>query len=335
MGRKGVLNKYAALCGSMVLAIFATLTLSGCGVTLLNGQESEISSVIWKHRDQYVQIETQDRGKTAPLPNNHPANFSAEQLMDMLGALDVQFEGQEKPVSIFTFKELEILAPAFSQGLAQAGPGEDVTFAIVGIHRGLVSFSHDRAVLTGRLFVQGEKLNLIIGRLHEEYDEEKDRRVDPWLPGSRAKQRPIPVLSDPWQVVPMAGLETKKIAGVERQDWLVMTPDPRIWTSAIARRKEAKETAKAALQEASQVRQESAQMSAEQERLRTELESLKKDLQSIKQAPAAAPAVVAPAQTVGQDSLEMRLRRLKALHDKQLITDEEYKAKRQEILDSL
>jgi hypothetical protein len=335
MVRKGVLDKYATLCGSLLVATLLTLTLGGCGTTLLGGGTPEISSVIWKHRDQYVQIESQDRGVKPTPPNNHPANIPADQLTNILGALEVHFEDQEKPVPVFTFKELEILTPAISQGLAQATPREDVTFAILGIHRGLVSFTHDRSILTGRLFVQDGKLNLIIGRLHEEYDEEKDRRVDPWLPGSRAKSRPLPVLSKPWQVVSIPGLETKQVAGTDRQDWLVMTPDPQLWKAAIARKTEAGEAAKAALQEASQVRQESAQMSAEQERLRAEMEALKQELHTIRQTPAAVPVVSQPHQAEPTDSIKNRLRQLQDLRNENLISEDEYQAKRQEILDSL
>lgn len=340
MGRKGVLDKNAALYGRAVLAAFLMLILAGCGAALLNGNKSEVSSVIWKHRDQYVQIESQDRGKTAPLPNDHPALLSAEHLLDMLGALEVQFEDEEKPVSLFTFKELEILAPAISQGLAEAGTRQDVTFAIVGIHRPLVSFSHDRAVITGRLFVREGRVNLILGKLHEEHKAGEDRRISPLLPGSRLTSSPLPQWGKPWTVVAMQGLEIK----TDRHDWLMLTPDPKLWKAAIAQKKEAKETATAALFEASQVREESAQLEVEQQELRTEVQELKQAIEQMKQAPApgvaapapvAAPAAVAPAAPAGLDQIEQRLEILQRLKAKGLISDEEFRAKKQEILDSI
>jgi hypothetical protein len=345
MGRKGVFGNNAALYRRAVLAAFLIFFLSGCGASLLNDVESDVSSVLWKHRDLYVRIESQDRGKTAPLPNDHPAIFSVGQLSDMLGALEVQFEDDEKPASLFTFKELEILAPAISQGLAKAGPRQDVTFAIVGIHRGLISFSHDRAVITGRVFVQDGKLNLIVGKLHEEYDEREDRRTLPFLPGSRSKSAPLPQWGKPWKVVAMQGVETRTVAGVKRHDWLVLNPDPELWKAAIAEKKEAKETAKEAFREASEVRETSAQLETEQQQLRTELEQMKQTIQEMKQAPvkAAPPAATAPAPAPapaaapapGMSKIEERLDLLKKLKSKGLITEEEYQAKKQEILDSL
>lgn len=345
MGPDHVLSNVKALAWRIGFAVLVTLILSGCGASLLNRENSTVSSVVWKHRDQFVQIESQDSGTTAPLPNDHPAVFSSAQLSDMLGALEVHFEGQEKPVSLFTFKELEILAPAVSQGLAKAGPRQDVTFAVVGIHRPVVSFAHDRAVITGRIFVQNGQLNLIIGKLHEEYKGDEDRRIDPLLPGSRNESVPLPLWGKPWKVVPMRGLETQTVAGIERHDWLALAPDPQIWKTAIAEKKEAKEAARAALREASQVREESAQLDAEQEQLRTEIEQMKQTIQEMKRAPVktAPPAAAAPAPAPapaavpapGMSKIEERLELLKKLKSKGLITEEEYQAKKQEILDSL
>lgn len=115
----------------------------------------------------------------------------------------------------------------------------------------------------------------------------------------------------------------------------MLDPDPELWKAIRVEKKAAKETAKAAFQEASQVRQESAEVSAEQKRLRAELESLKKDMQAIKQAPAASPAAVQATRPEAGDSIKTRLRRLQDLRNEELITEDEYRAKRQEILDSL
>jgi len=356
MGLKAVSKKSKTLYGHLLLMAFLALTLNGCGAPLFNSSNDETTSVIWKHRDQYVRVEPQDRGTTKTLPNDHPANFPAEELMNMFLSLNVHFEGDENPVSLFTFREMEILAPAISQGLAEAGPREDVTFAIVGIHRGLISFSHDRAVITGRVFVQNGNLNLIIGRLHQEYVGDEDRRIDPLLPGSRKESTPLPKWGKPWEIVPMTGLKTETVAGVNRHDWLMMSPDPQIWKIAITEKKEAAETAKAAFREASQVREESAQLEAEQQQLRAEIQEMKRTIEQMKQgsttvAPAPVPAAAAPATVTAPapatrapaapaapadlTKIEQRLDILKRLKAKGLISNEEYQAKKQEILDSL
>jgi hypothetical protein len=343
MGRKVVFTKCKILYGRTILAAVLVLILSGCGASLLGGNKAEISSVIWEHRDQFVRIESQDRSTTPPPANDHPANLSAERIRNMLGSLDVQFEGDDQPVPVFTFKELEILGEAISSGLAQAGPREDVTFAIAGIHRDFISFSTDRSISTYRAFVENGQFNLIIGTLHEAYVENTERRMYPLIPGSRKYTPPNPrrkIVT--WQIMPEAGLELKTIDGRKRHDWLVLNTNPELWKSAMAEKKEAKETAKEAFREASEVREESAQLEVEQQRMRSELQEMKQTIEQMKQAPAtgvsapaAAPAAVAPAAPTGLEKIEQRLQILQQLKTKGLINDQEYRTKKQEILDSI
>lgn len=340
MGRKAVFGKCKALYGRTILAAVLVLVLSGCGATLLGGKDTEISSVLWKHRDQFVRIESQDRGTTPPPANDHPANLSAERIRNMLGSLDVQFEGQEKPVPVFTFKELEILGETISSGLTLAGPREDVTFAIAGIHRDMISFSKDRSISTYRVFLENGQFNLIIGTLHENYIENTERRMYPLIPGSRKYTPPNPRMKiKTWQILPEAGLEKKTIDGRERQDWLVLNTNPELWKSAMAEKKEAKETAKEAFREASEVREESALLEVEQQRMRSELQEMKQTIEQMKQAPAASAstpvAAPAPAAPAGLDKIEQRLQILQQLKAKGLINDQEFRAKKQEILDSI
>lgn len=352
MGQQHLFDHGGKFAWRIILMILAAVSLTGCGTTLLGGGSDQPPIEIWKHRDQFVRIEAQDRTTGVVPPNEHPVQLDETNLRAMLGSLQVQFQrntgliagkleerfrGDEKSVPMFSDKELDILSESLSTGLAQAGPRQDVTFVVVGVHRGMVSFSHDRAFITGRVFVQNGKFNLLIGSLHEGYSLKVDRRMYPFVLGSRQYHAPSSRKQAPpaWQPVPMAGLETPTIDGRIRHDWLILDTDPEIWKEAVALRKEAGEAAKAALQEASQVRQESTQMSAEQERLRTEMESLKKELQTIKQTPAVAPVVTQPTPPAAEDSIKTRLRRLKELRDEELITEDEYRAKRQEILDNL
>ncbi len=344
MGQYHVFSNGRTLAWRIVVAALTILILAGCGGPLLGGGKSESETYIWKQRDQYVRIEAQDRGHDfQPPPNDHPASLSSKQIEDMLGALDVQFSDKEKPFPMFTSKELEILGDALSEGLSKAQPRQDVTFAIAGIHREFISFSTDRATVTGRVFFQGGKLNLVIGQMHEPYETNVERRLYPLEPGSRKYVEPDPRRPAPrsWKPVSMAGLQTPTVNGIERKDWLVLNPDPQLWKAAIAEKKEAKETAKEAFREASEVRETSAQLEAEQEQLRTEIQQMKQAIQEMKQAPVktAPPAVAAPtpaaAPAPGVSKLEERLELLQKLKSKGLITDEEYQAKKQEILDSL
>jgi hypothetical protein len=343
MGKKRVFTNYEQITRCMVLAALATMILSGCGSLFGGGEAKSSNSTLWKHRDQFVRIEAQDRGNGPTAPNDQPVKLSAEQIRLIFGTLDAKFTGDETPSPMFTEKELDILADAISNGLAVAQPRQDVTFAIVGIHRGFYSFTSDRQYVSGRVFYKDGKLNLIIGSLHEPYYENLERRLYPLEPGTREFKEPDPRLPAPpsWKPVPEAGLETPVVAGIKRYDWLVLNPDPQLWKSAAAEKKEAKETAKDAFREASEVRESSAQMEAEQQKLKTEIEQMKQTIEEMKQAPApaapkVAPAVV-PAATSSADlkKIEDRLEVLQKIRDKGWITEQEFQAKKQEILDSL
>ncbi len=337
MGQKMNFIKAKTLLWPIVLMALTTFTLSGCGTSLLGDGKTDPNTVIWKHRDQYVRLEPQDSdaGKTAL--NDHPASYSVEDLQKMLAAIEVIPGGGKDAVPLFTSTELDILGPAITQGLAQASPDQDVTFAIVGVHRAFVSFSNDRSVVTGRIFVENGKLNMIIGQLHEPYLEKEDRRIAPLLAGNRL-YKPLPYWKEQWEIVPMAGLDSKTSNGIERYDWLIMTPDPQLWKTALAEKKEAKETARDAFREASEVRETSTQLEAEQLKLRSELQEMKQTIQELQQSPAAAPAAVKAPATQAPDAIskiEERLQTLQRLKSKGLITEQEFQAKRQEILDEI
>lgn len=332
MEKCAVFRRIAAVRVKPLLTLALALAIMSAACAPFDTQAGA-NGLIWKHRDQYVRLETQDKSKQPTPPNDHPATLTPANIRDMLGSLEIQYPKRDKTEPLFTNHELDTLQDAVSEALALAAPRQDVGFAIVGVHRGLISFNHDRSVTTGRIFFADGKLNLIVGRLHEEYNEEEDRRMHPFVPGSRKYKAPRSwEPAKPWEVVAMAGVATKRQGDIERYNWLILDPNPELWKAVRAEKKAAKETAKAAFQEASEVRQQSAEVSAEQERLRNEMETLKEQMRTMQQAPAAAPAAMGGS---AQDQVEGRLRRLQSLHEKGLLNDEEYRAKRQEIIDSL
>jgi hypothetical protein len=343
MGQKHLFSIRKNLARRMMFAALATLILTGCGCSVLGGGKAEANSVLWKHRDQFVRIEEQGPGQGPVQPNDHPVQLPADQIHTMLGALSAQFKAEEKPVPLFIEQELKILADAISTGLETARPSEDVTFHIIGIHREFISFTSDRQFISGRVFYRDGKLNLLIGRLHEPYRANFDRRLYPVETGTRQyteldPRRPAP---RSWKPVPMAGLETPTVEGIKRDDWLVLTPDPKLWKTALAEKKEAKETAKDAFREASEVRESSVQLEAEQQKLKTEIQEMKQTIEEMKQAPATAAPAAAPttapaaAAPTGLKKIEERLQILQNLKSKGLITEEEFRSKKLEILDSI
>lgn len=274
----------------LLLALAATA--AGCASMKAGQDEGMVVKTLWKGGDQYVAIEKQDRpaGVTVPV-NDHPAEVSADRLRGALASLEVRLPGKEKAVQLFDDPELAILGEHVRKGLALAGPDEDVTFAIIGHYPTILGILKERKVTTGRVFCRDGRLNVIFGDVLRDVKEDEDRRLYPFIPGSRGKEA-----SGPWSLAARPGGES---FSMKRPDWVTFPlASPALPAAAPA------------------VRGEIGPAGAEGEG----------------EAPAVSPAKPA---TAGKGSVEERLIILNGLKDKGLITEEEYKAKRQEILNEL
>ena len=316
MRRKSVLGKTTTLYGCIILTAVLALSLAGCGANLLKNEEAHVKSVIWQQHDQFVRIESQDRDSIMVSDNDHPAKLSANLIRKTLGSLEVQFEGEDNPVPVFSPEELEILGEAVSKGLALAGPDEDITFAIAGIHQGQTT----RGISTCRLFVNNDRLNLIIGTLHEKHTENMDGSRHALVPGSR-KYTPHTIN---WTIAPRIGMKYKTNGAltsdvVTRYDWLILNPTPDTF------------------REAAQIWEDSAQFESEQQKIQQKIHKMEQSIEQMKQnsmtgAPIAAPA---PAGPMELNKIEQRLQVLQQLKDKGLINDDDFRSKKQDILDSI
>lgn len=319
MERMTVFGRMVTLNRRVILAASLALSLAGCGSNLLNNKENaetHVRPAIWQHQHQFVRIESQDRDSILVPANDHPANFSANLIRKMLDSLEVQFEGEAKPVAMFSPAELEILGAAVSRGLAQAGPREDVTFAIAGVH----PQSGSRVISTGRLFVEKDRLNLIIGALHEPYPESAAPSGPLFAPGSRKYTAPDQGKTTAgWAIMGKIGMQHKTggaIASdvVTRPDWLILNPTPDTF------------------REATKMWEESAQYQSEQQKMHQKIEEIEQSIEQIKQTPASgAPATAAGPMEL--DNIEQRLQFLQQLKNKGLIDDAEFRTKKQELLD--
>lgn len=275
--------------GKVAAALWFVLVVvggnGGCATIPTGGAQEK---VIWKAGDQYVKIEKQDRPTgVTEAANSHPADVSVDRLRSMLASIELRFPDKDKAVPLFYDDELKILSENIRAGLAAAGSDEDVTFAVIGHYPVLMGFLKERAVTTGRLFCQGGELNIVFGDVHRLVRENEDRRLHPFLPGSRTV-----AASGEWTLATSAGGESFVL---KRSDWvtfpLAAPPAP----------------------------------------------AARNDAGSIGGGGKTSPAVVPPGKpaTTGKKSVEERLMLLNDLRSKKLITDEEYRAKRREILDEL
>ncbi|HZV82696.1 MAG TPA: SHOCT domain-containing protein [Geobacteraceae bacterium] len=143
-------------------------------------------NMLWQSREQFLALESQDKGETGPpAPNDHPAVITEEQLTTLLAQLTLRAADGSAPEPLFTRKSLETLAPKIVLGLRQAQPSEDLTFAVIGLHEALYGLAKVPRVTTGRLFVKNGRLNLIVGLAQRDVNEREDRRLAPFTPGSR------------------------------------------------------------------------------------------------------------------------------------------------------
>ncbi len=314
-GITATLNRSMTLTAVLVLVLF----LAGCGGNRLTNKKTDIKAVIWQQQDQFVRIEAQDHDSILMPDNDHPVKLSANLIRKLLGSLEVQFEGKKKPIPVFSQDELEVLGESASLGLAQAGPQEDITFAIAGIHEG-----HTAPVIsTYRLFVKKDLLNLIIGTLHGEYAENIDRVKHPLVPASR---KYIPLhqrqTTTSWTIVPHLGMKHKTTGAITsdvstRPDWLVLNPTPETY------------------REAAQIWEDSAQIDAEQHKINMKIESMQRSIEQMKQTITTGAPMAAPGGSIGLDKIKQRLQVLQELRNSGFISDDEFRSKKQQILDSI
>jgi hypothetical protein len=310
---------------------------------------------LWKWHERYVLIEPQATSN-AP-PNDHPVNFTPEQIGMMLDALHVvtpqrkRFFTRKKPdpeggAPVFADSELEVLSDALSRGLAKAGPREDIVFVTTGNYD--VAFGgvlKERQVNTGRVFYLDGKLNIIFGEIRGKFSEDRGAgalvaypAVNP-VPGSR--QASVP---HEWVIVPEPGVSLYENQRGSRSDWVLIDPG-----AAVARYEEKQKLEALSGEEGlSPLAEETERLAAEQEELSRKIQQLEQDVQTGKTpvaetrppetrppeaekttTPEAAAVEPAPA----EDSLEQRLRVLKRLRDEGLISEEIYNAKVKELLD--
>ena len=305
MARKTMENRWTRgrrarqiLIASGLLAFAAASTCAASGT-------SRSVVVLWSANDQWVKLEPQDDPK-AP-PNDHPAALTADAISAALAALQVRIvddaSGAETLRSAFTREELQELAPRLASGLAKAGPQQDVTFSTIASHP-LVSggLIKKPGVNAGRVFYEDDRLNVIFGELQSEYRKrnvygQRDQDFTPRRQGSRTKAE-----EHEWVLATPPGIQFHSVSDGVRSDWV------EIDRAAVAAAASSAAAAPAAVAPAA-----AAQSGA---------------------APATTQATP-PATTQASADLEQRLKTLKELRDKNLISEEAYQAKVKELLSEL
>jgi hypothetical protein len=276
-------------------------------------KEEKVVRTLWKSGEQYVAIEKQDRPSGITVKaNEHVTEISVDRLRTALASIDLRLPDRDKSIALFNDDELRILSEYIAEGLALAGPDEDVTFAIIGNYVEALGFLKKRMVSGGRVFCQDGQINIIFGDVHRLLGETmgipEDRRLHPFMIGSRGGTVGV----HEGMLLPKTGGE---IFAKMREEWVLFPikgPES-LPTSqeTVAPAPVTKEAAPASGQE------NIAPVSGTRE-----------------VAPTAAPYAGKPTAAV-KKSVEERLMILNELRNKKLISEEEYRVKRLDILNDL
>lgn len=146
----------------------------GCIVAVLSYWSSAFAasnSIIWERGDQIVQLAKQDDA-SAP-PNDHPISTTPGEIAAMLKMLRLRYTDEEvdvAPVSVFTQEEIDNLGKAIAIGLGRATPSQDIIFHVIGSRRlSAGTFGRRNRVSAGRIFHRDGNLNIIFGQVQTPY----------------------------------------------------------------------------------------------------------------------------------------------------------------------
>jgi hypothetical protein len=234
-----------------------------------------------------------------------------------------------------------------AEALSRAGPEQDVVFGFTGTHSG---FSRNSIRTTaGRMFVTGGRLNIIFGDiLRPEAADAGDisHYSEPHRAGKRMEPNGRDIVA-----ATGTGIAYYKVFDRPRLDWIMMDV-PAIVASYVGPAPMLPETAvKATVTQGGGLSQENRKLREELARMRKESESdpapapvqqVQPVMQQSGTAHLNAPATravtspaAAPQAPTNAESVQSRLQLLKDLHDQGLITDQEYDAKRKEIVEQI
>lgn len=274
--------------------------------------------------EMQVQLVPQDGG--AVRGNDHPAAFESAQLAALLISLRAASDDADSASTLSSPSRLERLGAGLSRAFARAGPRQDVAFVVYRRSRSGFFSGSARYVTSGRAFYQGNTLNLIFGEFDQAFSEFRDLSLNGFDYGARARSARVGgerlVASDAWRW------------HNGRRDWIEMDATP--------------QAIEAARQSAPRVIESDASSAARP--LQYGPAADRSGFIPVPPAPrvpgttttsyepaTGSDASDAPAASAGGGwaRIEERLIRLKRLRDKNLINEQDYQAKKDELLKQL
>jgi hypothetical protein len=198
-----MLQRCARLSLTLIASVLSAGAFTACGS--LPSAASDVVRYEHKLREGFVRVERIERN--APL-NDHPAMIAADALRAALASVQVSGIQLGGDIPVFDDKELSDIARPLATALNKAAPAEDVTFAVLGKH-GLFGDRSPTTATTGRVFVRGGQLNVVLGVVQTRYQDVNQPPIA-LTPGQRAGR-----VETVWRASSAAA---RKVA--QRDDWL-------------------------------------------------------------------------------------------------------------------
>lgn len=288
-------------------------------------KKEEVRTSIWELNEQYVRLVKIETG--APR-NEHPVPIEAIELEQALASLQLWVGGgvfrDEQATPVYQSKQAALIARYVTDALSKASPDEDVTFNVRSYVDVLLALGREREWTTGRVFYVDGKLNLIIGEYQKRLDKAKktvegsfgvtdDFRDVYFELGSRKNKGKMP-----GRIVNTNGIEVVK-DGKLRPDWVRID----VGKAALAYRDA--QTPVGLRKEEKKAKAEAAKLTIERRQMREEMARMRKELKNLQGGSGGATTA----------TVEERLSKLQQLLERGLISAEEFKQRKREILQDI
>jgi hypothetical protein len=280
--------------------------------------QARADNILWRSgKNLYIKLVDQEGD--ASKPNDQPVTLDAGKVVNALKALQLhgKYTKKEEVSPVFSIQQAQTLGENIAKGLQQARPDQDIVFALIKRHRGLLSIQTVDYV-AGRAFYVDGKLNIIIGDYDRPADRFKERTTQSmgggdvqyfFNNGSRGSKSGFKK-----SVITGDGISTHE----NRKDWLLVDVDTASAHYLAWQKRQAAQEGNTADTEAARL--EAARLAQERREMKLEMARMRKEMKEGSAAPR---------------TVEERLQTLENLKKKGLITEDEYKSKREEILKDL
>tara|TARA_Y100000782_G_scaffold69188_1_gene74986 strand:+ start:645 stop:1538 length:894 start_codon:yes stop_codon:yes gene_type:complete len=292
------------------------------------------SQNVWKDGINYIAINSDAMDNQ----NNHPYEIESKKLARILSHIKIEskdkksltslisFDSEKKVIRVFTAKEIDVLAQGISKALEQSKKNEVVTFSVSDFRN--VYFGDKRLSISGTAFIKNENLNLLFGEIHVDFHKKYVRSGQgvsnsrfasnvelsnfKLSTGNTSKEQ-----DHDWQLKVFSGANSVN----NRSDWLSIN---------LAQQYDYQESQ--AQTEVIQNKYLSESQKAQQVQQPSDIEERLKRLEAAT-ATTAATASKTPTESV--DSVEARLRKVKALYEDGIIPESVYLQKMNAIISEL